>query len=245
MITTFNEENGILQIKLTKGSIYHFNITSIASVQLEKSLTAPQNLIVKYKQTDNQGNQRIQSIGNLNTVKAIDRVGDNLVILYSDPQVRDRLTIGRTPQVDFYYLPYTDQDGTYYSSLKWINLGPVGGSFHVYGNFSGTGYETPENAIDTLNDQYPNGLSGDQAGWIVSVIYSNDTVGLYAYDYTVNPHTWYALRDNMDATVSNITVVTRDSDNNGQPSLGNSLNINGLWFVETMEDGANGRFRYN
>ena len=49
----------------------------------------------------------------------------------------------------------------------------------------------------------------------------------------------------MDAAVSNASVLIRDRENNGQPASGDTLNINGLWFVETMEDEANGEFRYN
>lgn len=241
----YKEDEGKLYIELTNGSKYNFDIASVDSIVLPNDITKSQNLIVNYKKKQEEGSEEpvSQIIGNLNTVKAIDKIGDNLIVLYSDPEIRNRLAVGNE-NVDYYIRPYTDYDGNTYD-VQWINLGPIGSSFHVYGNFSGTGYETPENAINTLNNQYPNGLSGGQTGWIVSVTYSNDTIGLYAYDYNITPHTWYALRDNMDATVSNISVVTRDSNNNGQPSLGDSLNLNGLWFVETTEDGANGKFRYN
>lgn len=180
----------------------------------------------------------------LNEIACIQQYGDNIILLYSDPTVRQDLYVqGRDYAIPntTYNIPNYDNftgndDGN--GNLYWINLGSIYHSNHIFGKFSSKAQ---------LESQYQYGFDKDNqgqlvpqnkdfAGWIATV-QENGVITNYAYDYHGNAG-WYKLADlsasNIDPTWT-LVISQPDSDPqySWRPPLSQhqSLNENGYWFV--------------
>ena len=226
-------DDSTLTIEYQTGLTETFQVKQINRVFLENenNIQLSQRWVIDYKGIDPE-----YISDSLNSVLAIDRQGDNVIILYSDPVYRQQIANNGIVDVDYYLKDYTDKKGHIYRNLIWKNLGPLGAQYHVQGEY-------------TLADLRPggqlaNGFTGalaDRAGWIVSIV-DNNIRSLYAYDYH-QTHTWedstvsnwYKLKD-MDSGLVDPTVVNRVSaqtQNEGLRYQEDNLNTNGLWFVVT------------
>lgn len=136
----------------------------------------------------------------MNTVVAINRKGDNIIILYSNPTYRKSFLDGtHTQGTDFYLLPYDgigvdestagDDPQSQERVFVWVNFGPLGAQYHVFGDY------TLDDVLTDIPDGFTDSVTYgstllDRAGWIISItseqIVDNQTVyhtALYAYDY--------------------------------------------------------------
>lgn len=182
----------------------------------------------------------------LNQVACIRQYGDNIILLYSDPNVRKTLyragidyAIPNTYVVPNYQLGSGDDDNN--GNLYWINLGSIYHSNHVFGKYTD---------LDDLKNDYPYGLEKDEygqiipehkdhAGWIVPVENGQGDITLYAYNYlgTASPpeDNWYPLAD-MSASAMNpewSLIVSKPGESPNIPPVNKNtlLQTGGYWFV--------------
>lgn len=227
----FNEDDGHLYIEYSNGSQVDFELKSVDSIELinQDDITKTQQFVVKYK------GLQTESVSNaLNSVLSVSRYGDNVIVLYSDPDYRDKIQQEGIQDVDYYLLPYQDEYNSY-NSLVWVNLGPIGAQYHVQGQYS----------IDDLKPGgvIENGFTGelsDRAGWIITVV-QDGVIALYAYDYNgthiwpddgTETH-WYKIKD-LDSNMVQPYLSVRLSAETRESGLvyeDDNLNENGLWFV--------------
>ncbi len=164
---------------------------SINNVIFNNRLDGNQKFQISYVDENIQPQQISQKY---NTVLAIDRIGDNLIILYSDPEYRHTVLGDLTNLNDKFYLlskadmttkmtkgkyqipgwgssgqgiiaDYIDENGTY---------GPVNTEYFVWTNFGALGSQyhvfgdyTEAQVITDLPEGFPG--TSDRAGWIISV----------------------------------------------------------------------------
>ena len=198
----------------------------------------------EYNTKDVDGNAETKRLSTnpLSSIVSIQQYGDNIIVLYSDPDVRKKLykadsdyAIANTAFTIPEYTNTTgDDDGK--GNLYWINLGSIYKSNHVFGNFS---------SLDELKAEYPYGLEKDKngnlvenqkdhAGWIATVQDADKNISMYAFDYKTS--TWYKMQD-LSASAVNpafTLVVDKAADaNDTTPSVDANglLNVGGYWFV--------------
>lgn len=128
-----------------------------------------------------------------NNVVAIEKEGDNIYFLYSDPAARANIPPKRRIQRPWIDKINKDQQGNpiQYDSLTWYNFGPLGAQYHVQG-------------VYTYNDLLPggllqNGFDGieglkDRAGWLVTVI-EEHIEKQKTLDTEINPNKTYYIKD--------------------------------------------------
>lgn len=125
-----------------------------------------------------------------NTLLSIVRQGDVLYALYSDPDFRNTIN---TNDSDIGKLiewtdPVTNINYTGSNTLAWKNIGPIGGQYHVSGEYTYSDLlglsEQADFTID-LSKGFTDELE-DRAGWLVTVTDTEQTKHLYAYDYNHN-----------------------------------------------------------
>lgn len=191
----------------------------------QKDITKEQKFKVTYKGKNSSGDNYLTYESDaINSILDVKRIGDNVVVLYSDPNYRALISQGKTEGLDYYRIPWTDPiTGTIYDTnseieghkptLVWQNLGALGAQYHVAGHYQIT------DLID--NGKLINGFIGDEAdkaGWVVSVTNpENNDIVLYAYDYNdrSNQHTityegqtyntnWYVIK-NFEDSLFNIS----------------------------------------
>lgn len=204
---------------------YLTNIGGVENIFIsnEKNITQAQYWAVKY-----QGRNSSVNVSNpLNRLLAIDRQGDNIIALYSDPGYRQDLVDNGTKNVDYYQKEW--KENTSLGKLAWENLGSIGGGVHIQGEY-------------TLADlkqggQLENGLTGDRAGWVVTVKQGNNYY-LYAYDNHNGNHDldgenshWYVIKDIGADLITPVHSIRVSSESSGSMYQVDQLNENGLWFV--------------
>lgn len=193
----------------------------------------------------------------INRILDFKRVGDNIAVLYSDPDVRE--SIQGTPGVDSYTLDWKDPvTGVEYSgdkALVWKNLGPLGAQYHIQGNYTAndiaTGGFLEHGFRDFTNDKdfSKYGNMSDRAGWIITI--ENQTtheLEFWAYDYNIGA--WYLLKSLADSAFDpelSVILSPEKPDQGLVDMLGNpvpyteniesQLNNNGLWFMVTGKIG--------
>ena len=224
--------------------IDQFNIPRIQNIKFNNNdYTQTQDFQIKYK-----GDQEYSSISQpVNTILAIDRVGDNIIVLYSDPTVRANI-----PQEQQERKPWTDLNGNSYqrqstdpeeydAGLIWHNFGPLNAHYHVQGEYTYSDLKGDNTAQDFTLD-LSNGFTGnlsDRMGWLVTVTDSNNTKHIYAYDYTGNQHSignegqefqssWYEIMS-LDASLIDPKSVIQFGDEEHTPTgrLQNGMS----WYV--------------
>ena len=198
--------------------------------------TDGQYFSAKYKRRNN---PEVSISEKINRILDIQRYGDNLICLYSDPEVRAASTVGTTKDEDYYILDWYDQvNDKSYNNLVWKNFGPIGSQYHFQGKYS----------YNDLKTTYVNGFGSaetgteNRAGWVAMVQYEG-TVKLYAYDYNdSNVHTfpdgtsthWYQVMSVAESVVAkpdySILVSEKNSSNLPVEEYTN-LKEGGLWFV--------------
>lgn len=196
-------------------------------------ITQSQDIIVHYK--DGQFQDVTQQP--INLVAAVDRLGDNLIVLYSDPNVRNSI-----PQDKQIIKNWTDPvSSKTYEDLIWYNFGPLGAQYHVQGE-----YTLADLKGDILDPNFKidlsYGFSGDledRMGWLVTVSDDNNNKYVYAFDYNDNlnnpshklydntPSCWYEILSISQQMINpNKTIAI--SPKNQEPV---DLLDNGIWCV--------------
>ena len=244
---------------LTKQVIVSYNdgtrtildvLKSIEDVRLENEgdLSQPKYFTVQYNNQRADGSYEEDYINQhpLNDVACIQQYGDNIILLYSDPEVRKSLyKSGRDYAIakGAYTVPGYDtstanDDGN--GNLYWINLGSIYHSNHVFGNFD---------SLDQLRQEYRYGFDKDpqtgqdipqykdHAGWLATVTDSQTgAVSMYAYDYR-GGNGWYQILDLSASSINPQWIMVIDKQDTTQstpmPSHAkDSLLVeNGYWFV--------------
>ena len=147
--------------------------------------------------------------------------GDNVVVLHSSPTVRNNIS-------NKVSLPYNGKN------YDWQNLGPLGGQYHIQGEYSYSNLLGIEGYTPDLSNGFTGNLQ-DRAGWIVTVTDGN-TKHSYAYDYNhaegekkyrINdiPTNWYQIM-----TIDQAAFDPTYSVFIGETSQNNDLNEGGIWF---------------
>lgn len=216
-------------------------------VKNEGDLSQPKYLTVQYNNQQMDGSYEEDHINQhpLNDVACIQQYGDNIILLYSDPAVRQSLYRAGTDYAiakNVYTVPgydtsTADDDGN--GNLYWINLGSIYHSNHVFGSFD---------SLAQLQQEYPYGFdkntSGqdvpqhkDHAGWLATITDSQtDAVSMYAYDYR-SGNGWYQILDLSASSINPQWVMVIDKQDTTQstpmPSHAKDslLTENGYWFV--------------
>lgn len=183
----------------------------------------------------------------LNNIASIQHYGDNIVVLYSDPDVRKKLyNQGRDyaiPNKTFDIPEYTNTTGNDdgKGNLYWINLGPLYQGNHIFTTFK---------SVDELKAQYPYGFdkdkSGndvsnmiDRAGWLATIDDGEGNVYTYAFDYRARQ--WYMLQDLSKKSVDpELTLLVSQAKTIGAAvppdDKNKTLNTKGYWFVVEARD---------
>ena len=212
-------ERGYTQNDLDKGSIiiHHKNGTSqeffikqIENIFINEDITKSQDIVATYKgissdedTEDGTLDYRIsQSIGTINNILDIQRIGDSIIVLYYDPQVRKNIpTYNQVRRVWKEYLREADDPNDYNGGLIWYNFGPLGSQYHIQGMYNFNDITIGDNL------PYPNqsrinismGLetveqTQNRAGWIITIpdkvqveedgeLTTVEIQRIFAYDY--------------------------------------------------------------
>lgn len=255
----FKTVDSITTDQNTKEVTVHYNdgttddlgsLKTISKIYLENEGDLSKNKRFKadYNTKDTDGNTESAYLQNnpINGIVSMQQYGDNLIVLYSDPDARKSLyKAGTDYAIDktAYTIPgYTDTTGDDDGNghLYWINLGSIYKSNHVFSNFA---------SVTELESDYPYGLEKDKggnlvenqkdhAGWIVTVNNDSGGVSFYGFDYRTNK--WYKMQDLSAAAVKpGYTLLFAQSDGTAVAPVegGDELNVNGYWFViSTRED---------
>lgn len=190
----------------------------------------------------------------LNSVKAIDRQGDSIIIAYADPS----LVSGATIQKDL----IDPAIGTTFSNYTWHNLGTIPAQYHVQGEYTYAellGDQSYPDADMIINRSFVNLVNGfdfaeiegepagleNRAGWLVTV--TDKETGdkhIFAFDYLAfqnnNPYHsiglenyetnsyWYEVMTIEEQILNPVhTMIATDNETQASKSLSN----NGYWFV--------------
>lgn len=195
----------------------------------------PTSLSVNTGEVEGEGSQKLNieyndgtstEVGNpLNYVMRTAVENGHLLCLYSDPARRAAIVSAH-------------QNYTYDNRNDWHDLGVI---ISNSGILTGKYYnvadypqlDTVTHTIAFLNEEYPNGLTGEQLeGKTVSVGDSDSNKDLYAFDYTAVDGTykgWYYLGK---LSIENVTsIVGKENDTSLLPLLEN-LPANGIWFIQ-------------
>lgn len=177
--------------------------------------------------------RNVYTIGKIHYIEELKLKGDCIAAYYSDADYRNNFIndINHLENRDYWI-----EDGKI-----WINLGSLITGNHINGDYT---------LNQLLNSQAEgnivDGLSGNQAGWIVTVTIDQDHVYQYAYDYNkthrwtrpdnqveVESH-WYPIAGYDATLVQPQKTMIIDSANGNVPSTvakHTDLSENGFWFV--------------
>lgn len=224
-----------LRIRYKDGQITTFEIKRISQIVYNNDdLTSNQHIRVRYLG----GQQTNITTVPMNLVTAIGRQGDNILVLYSDPDARDAIPNDKQVVVPSWTDPVT---GTTYQNLTWYNYGPLGAQYHIQGEYDISdlkGDDTDPNFTIDLSEGFKGELA-DRMGWLVTVTDGSDNKHLYAFDYNDDlenpshelydntPSCWYEIMQLSAAMINPDRVVTISPAS----TVPTSLVDNGLWFV--------------
>ena len=139
----------------------------------------------------------------------------HLLILYSDPEKRTNLT----------------NKASYDRRDDWEDMGSgkSDNGLLIGRNYTYFGTQTIDVIISSLNANYPNGLTGEDKGKVITAGTYNNDKNFFAYDYDEN--TWYylgSLSGVADFTEAFLFASVNDAD---IESKKNTLKNGGVWFV--------------
>ena len=231
----FNQDTGNLEVKYYGITVpYTFDIHAVKSLQYKnlKNINLQQYFAVNYYgEEDN--SERVIS-GYFNNILAIQRYGDTILALYSDPEYRRGIENDPNTLVnrDFFKLPWYDKvNDVHYDDLVWVNLGSsLVSQYHVQGEYTLNDLKTT--LKDGFDEDFP-----ERVGWLVTIVDDNNNRHIYAFDYndktTSGSHTlydgtashWYEVMSLAASAVDpNLSIVASDTT----PT---SLLDHGYWFV--------------
>ena len=139
----------------------------------------------------------------------------HLLILYSDPEKRANLT----------------NKASYDGRDDWEDMGSIksDNGLLIGRNYTYFGTQTIDVIISSLNANYPNGLTGEDKGKVITAGTYNNDKNFFAYDYDEN--TWYylgSLSGVTDFTEAFLFALENDADIESKKS---TLKNGGVWFV--------------
>lgn len=213
-------------------------------IQNEGKIEEPKYLAVQFDNRLPDGSYDTDRFNDvpLNTIACFQQYGDNMIVLYSDPDARKELyqagidyaLSNNAYTVPGYDTSLGDDDGN--GNLYWINLGAIYQSNHIFGQFD---------SLEQLKAEYPYGFDKDTsgnlvesqknfAGWIATIA-TEQTILTYAYDYNKGTG-WYQLQDLSSISIKPewTLIMSKPSENNmykPEEDKDALLSTNGYWFV--------------
>lgn len=190
------------------------------------NIEEPQNITVEYLGGESKNiNQEP-----VNLVTAVDRQGDNLIILYTDPNIRNSIPFDKQVIKN-----WTDPiSGHEYQNLIWYNFGPLGAQYHTQGMYT---YDDLKPGGDLEN-----GFTGDlkdRMGWLVTVEDNQHNIHIYAYDYNDSQTPSHIIGNTGDTFSSHwYEIMSLDEASiNPKRSVQIANSINSLENADTLQDG--------
>lgn len=182
-------EDSNLRIRYKDGTFDIFQVKRIESITYNNgNLNASQNIVVHYKGNQDQTvtiDEQMNEVP-INMVTAIGRKGDNILVLYSDPGVRERIPSGKKVIVQSWKDPVT---GVTYENLEWYNFGQLGAQYHIQGEYDISDLKGDSSDPNFTTD-LSNGFTGDlegRMGWLVTLTDGQGNKRIYAFDYNDDP----------------------------------------------------------
>ena len=139
----------------------------------------------------------------------------HLLILYSDPEKRANLT----------------NKASYDGRDDWDDMGSIksDNGLLIGRNYTYPGTQTIDVIISSLNANYPNGLTGEDKGKVITAGTYNNDKNFFAYDYDKN--TWYYLGSLSGVTDFTEAFLFASENDANIESKKNTLKNGGVWFV--------------
>ena len=139
----------------------------------------------------------------------------HLLILYSDPEKRANLT----------------NKASYDGRDDWEDMGSIksDNGLLIGRNYTYPGTQTIDVIISSLNANYPNGLTGEDKGKVITAGTYNNDKNFFAYDYDEN--TWYYLGSLSGVTDFTEAFLFASENDANIESKKNTLKNGGVWFV--------------
>lgn len=139
----------------------------------------------------------------------------HLLILYSDPEKRANLT----------------NKASYDGRDDWEDMGSVksDNGLLIGRNYTYFGTQTIDVIISSLNANYPNGLTGEDKGKVITAGTYNNDKNFFAYDYDEN--TWYYLGSLSGVTDFTEAFLFASENDANIESKKNTLKNGGVWFI--------------
>lgn len=139
----------------------------------------------------------------------------HLLILYSDPEKRANLV----------------NKASYDGRDDWEDMGSIksDNGLLVGRNYTYPGTQTIDVIISSLNANYPNGLTGEDKGKVITAGTYNNDKNFFAYDYDEN--TWYYLGSLSGVTDFTEAFLFASENDANIESKKNTLKNGGVWFI--------------
>ena len=139
----------------------------------------------------------------------------HLLILYGDPEKRANLI----------------NKASYDGRDDWEDMGSVksDNGLLIGRNYTYPGTQTIDVIISSLNANYPNGLTGEDKGKVITAGTYNNDKNFFAYDYDKN--TWYYLGSLSGVTDFTEAFLFASENDANIESKKNTLKNGGVWFV--------------
>lgn len=244
-------QNGTLSIEYTNGIISTVAVAQVTDIAFNNSNYNQRQVFTSTTYVGGSSAENYISKP-INTVLAVDRQGDNVIVLYSDPEARNQIPNEKRAQRKTWTDPITN---VAYSSMIWHNLGPLGAQYHVQGMYHYSdlfGSTAADDFTLDLSNGFVNEYA-DRKGWLVTIPSTVDGetfLKTYAYDYnngiyditydngtnvvTATSH-WYEISSLSESLVSpNLTVrVSTETSQDSPYWMEDNLNDNGVWLVVT------------
>jgi hypothetical protein len=206
-VTTLQTNTGEDFTLKRSGTQEDYQIKTIDTITLSDAIGDDKHIFVKYNTNDSS-----IALGNpINYVERMEvRSSDwHLLVLFSDPDHRaksneldeNNYAYNAATTASYYGTGPWISYGSYDSSIKWRDFGPIKDQSGVLVGFNISYDEVPEDGdiVEYLNAQYPNGLTGSDnqpggastQGKIITYGNKDDDKLFYAFDYS--EYTWYYL----------------------------------------------------
>lgn len=139
----------------------------------------------------------------------------HLLILYSDPEKRANLT----------------NKASYDGRNDWEDMGSIksDNGLLIGRNYTYSGTQAIDVIISSLNRDYPNGLTGEDKGKVITAGTYNNDKNFFAYDYDKN--TWYYLGSLSGVTDFTEAFLFASENDANIESKKSTLKNGGVWFI--------------
>lgn len=208
-----------------------FTIIDNQGNELKKELIWPTSILLESAAEDTpaeegSGSQRLKVIYNNGDFEYISppinyimrtAIDENyhLLILYSDPEKRANLV----------------NKASYDGRDDWEDMGSIksDNGLLVGRNYTYYGTQSISVIISSLNIDYPNGLTGEDKGKVITAGTYNNDKNFFAFDYDEN--TWYYLGSLSGVTDFTEAFLFASENDANIESKKNTLKNGGVWFV--------------